>query len=102
MIFSVILTYRRALEEVNQHLDTHKAWLVDNLRQGRVILAGPLEDKTGGMVLAVCADRNELESMMAKDSFISTGVASYQAYACSPALAAAQFPTRWAAEAKFI
>jgi hypothetical protein len=54
------------------------------------------------MVLAVCADRTELESMMAKDSFISTGVASYQAYACSPALAAAQFPTRWAAEAKFI
>jgi uncharacterized protein YciI len=102
MIFSVTLTYTRPIEEVNQHLDTHKAWLAGNLRHGHVILAGPLEGGGGGLVLAVCEDRAELEAMMAQDSFIANEVASYQAWACTPALASIQFPVQWAPDAKLI
>jgi len=102
MIYAVLLTYTRPIEEVNQHLDPHKAWLVDNVRQGRVIFAGPLESKTGGMVLACCPDREALEAMMEQDAFVAHEVASYQAYACAPALASAEFQAHWAPEAKFI
>jgi len=102
VIFSVVLTYMRPIEEVNLHLDTHKAWLIDNVKQARVIFAGPLEDKTGGLVLATCTNREELDAMMAQDSFIRSGVASYHAHACSPALASLDFPARWASQAKFI
>ncbi|WP_166675105.1 YciI family protein [Herbaspirillum huttiense] len=102
MIFSVILNYLRPLEEVNQHLESHKAWLVANIKQARIILAGPLDDKSGGLVLANCADRQELEQMMAHDSFISSGVAEYHAHACSPALASLEFPQHWATQAKFL
>ncbi len=102
MIYAILLTYTRPIEEVNQHLEPHKAWLVENVRQGRVIFAGPLESKTGGMVLACCADRDALEAMMAQDAFILHKVASYEAVACVPALASAEFPAHWASGAKFI
>ncbi len=102
MIFSIVLTYTRPVEEVNQHLDTHKAWLAANLKQGRVIFAGPLAIGGGGLVLAVCADESELAAMMADDSFIANGVASYAAHACEPALAATAFPVQWAPSARFI
>ncbi|QDD66712.1 hypothetical protein EJD96_22385 [Herbaspirillum seropedicae] len=102
MIFSIVLTYLRPIEEVNQHLDTHKAWLADNLRQGRILLAGPLAAGGGGLVLAACADEAELAAMMAQDCFIAQGVARYTAHACEPALAAAAFPVQWAPSARFI
>nr|WP_198980550.1 YciI family protein [Herbaspirillum sp. ASV7] len=102
MIFTVIMTYLRPLDEVNLHLDTHKAWLANNVKAGRVILAGPQGDGRGGLVLAACADLNELNAMMNQDSFIHHGVASYEAYSCKPALASLDFAHKWAAEAKFI
>lgn len=102
MIYAVLLTYIRPLEEVSRHLEPHKAWLVDNVRQGHVIFAGPLESKGGGLILASCADREALEAMMEEDAFIVHKVASYQVHACAPALASAEFPIHWAPDAKFI
>ncbi|MBO9537876.1 hypothetical protein [Herbaspirillum sp.] len=102
MIYAVLLTYTRPIEEVNQHLEPHKAWLVANVREGSVIFAGPLESKTGGMILASCPNREALNVMMGQDAFIAHKVASYQAHACLPALASAEFPAHWAPDAKFI
>lgn len=100
MIYAVLLTYTRPIEEVNRHLEPHKAWLVDNVRQGRVIFAGPLESNNGGMILVSCDDRAALEAMMEQDAFIIHQVASYQAHACAPALASAAFPAHWVPDAR--
>ncbi len=102
MIFSIVLTYTRPIEEVNLHLDSHKAWLAAQLKQGRVICAGPLAAGGGGLILASCADEAELHAMMAQDAFISQGVASYQAHGCIPALAAVGLPAHWVPQATFI
>lgn len=102
MIHVIVLTYTRPLEEVNRHVDTHKAWLAANMKQGRVLVAGPLASQDGGVLLARCADQEELDAMMAQDSFIANDVASYQALAFTPALASALFPAQWAAAARFI
>lgn len=102
MIFSIVLTYTRPIEEVQRHLDSHKAWLAAQLKQGRVICAGPLAAGGGGLILGACADAAELHAMMAQDAFISQGVASYQAHGCIPALAAAGLPAHWAPQATFI
>jgi uncharacterized protein YciI len=96
MIYTVFLNYTRPMAEVNVHLDAHKAWLVANVRAGRIMLAGPLEPRTGGLILAACADQDELDAMMAQDPFIAHGVAAWESRACTPALAAADVPARWA------
>jgi uncharacterized protein YciI len=96
MIYTVFLTYTRPPAEAAVHLDAHKAWLAAHVRAGRILLAGPLDPPTGGLILAACADRAALDALMARDPFIAHGVAAYEAHACAPALVAADFPARWA------
>jgi uncharacterized protein YciI len=102
MLYSIVLSYISPMPEVNVHLESHKAWLIANVRDGRIVFAGPLEPRTGGFILASCNNQEELDRMMAQDSFITGNVAVYHSYACTPALAAADFSIKWAPDAKFI
>jgi uncharacterized protein YciI len=102
MLFIVTLTYARPLEEVNKRLDAHRDWLVVNTRAGRICVAGPLEPRTGGLIVAHCADREELDRMMALDPFVTGGLVDVQVLGATPALRHADFPARWAADAKAV
>ena len=102
MLYTIVLTYTRPMAEVEPHLESHKAWLLTHLQQSRVIFAGPLEPRTGGLILAVCNDAAELDAMMRQDPYIAHEVAQFQAFACAPGLASADFPAKWAPDATFI
>ncbi|MGM9491955.1 YciI family protein [Ideonella sp. YS5] len=89
MLFFVTLTYVRPAEEVAEHLGTHKDWLDQQISAGRIVVAGPLEDRSGGALLADCADRGALDAMLAQDSFqvhrlVQTRVQVFQAALHSP------------------
>ena len=102
MIFIVTLTYVRPLEEVNNHLDAHRDWLVANTITGRIAVAGPLEPRTGGLIVAHCASRAELDQMLADDPFVINELVTVQVLCATPALRHADFPARWAAAAKAV
>lgn len=69
MLFFVTLTYARPMEEVTEHLGSHRTWLNEQIQAGRIVVAGPLDDRSGGVLLADCADRAALDAMLAEDSF---------------------------------
>jgi len=69
MLYFVTLTYTRPMEDVNAHLATHRAWLDEQIGAGRILVAGPLEDRSGGVFLFECASRDELDTMLVQDSF---------------------------------
>lgn len=100
MLFVVTLSYIRSLEEVDAHLESHRAWLDKHFQAGRIFLAGPLEPRTGGLLLAWCEDRAELESMLAEDSFNTHRVADYDVRCVAPTLRAEVFPAMWAPQAR--
>jgi uncharacterized protein YciI len=102
MLYIVVLTYIRPVEEVHAHLDTHRDWLVEYAKKGSIIVAGPLEDRSGGALLAYCKDRAELDDMLARDSFHVHQLVEYQIKAFSGALRAEAFPAKWSPEAKFV
>jgi len=102
MLYLVTLTYIRPIEEVNAHLDTHRDWLVAHTRSCQLIVAGPLEDRTGGFLLARCASRDELNSMLALDSFAVHRLVEHQIKGFDVALRAQAFPADWAPGAKAI
>ena len=52
MLYVITLTYIRPLEEVDAHLDTHRAWLAEHTRGGRILVAGPLAALRGGTLYA--------------------------------------------------
>ena len=102
MLYLVTLTYVRPIEEVNAHLGTHRDWLVEHARAGRILVAGPLEDRSGGFVLANCATREELDGILAQDSFQVHRLVSQDVRGFSAALRAKGFPAEWAPEAKAV
>ncbi|MBB3003990.1 uncharacterized protein YciI [Paraburkholderia tropica] len=102
MIYIVELTYVRPLDEVMAQLDGHKQWLVSNVREGNVLVAGPLVSKTGGIVVATATSEEELHAMMAQDSFVKEAVAEYRVLAFEPGLVGDLFPREWASQAKVI
>ncbi|HEV2160558.1 YciI family protein [Bradyrhizobium sp.] len=102
MLYIVVLTYIRPVEEVHAHLDTHRNWLVEYAKRGSIIVAGPLEDSSGGALLACCKDSAELNGMPAKDSFHVHRLVDYQVNAFTGALRADAFPPEWSPAAKAV
>lgn len=87
---------------MNAHLGTHRDWLVEHARAGRILVAGPLEDRSGGFVLANCTPREELDGMLAQDSFQIHRLVSQDVRGFGTALRAKGFPAEWAPDAKAV
>ncbi len=102
MLYLVTLTYVRPIEEVTAHLETHREWLATHTREGRILMAGPLEDRTGGFMLVRCASREDLDPMLAADSFAVHGLVDHQVRGFTVALRSPSFPEDWAPGAKAI
>ena len=102
MLYAITLTYARPKPEVEAHLDSHRQWLVDEIKAGRILAAGPLESGAGGFVLAFAEDRGEIDAMIRRDSFHRQGVATFDVQAFSAALRAAALPVAWARDARAI
>ncbi len=102
MLYLVTLNYIRPIEEVNAHLDTHRDWLVAHTRSGQILVAGPLEDRSGGFLLARSANRDELDHMLALDSYAKLRLVECHIRGFDAALRAEAFPVDWAPGAKAI
>lgn len=102
MLFAITLRYVRPKNEVEAHLDTHRQWLAAEIKAGRVLVAAPLSSGDGGFLLAVADVRDDIDEMLARDSFHVHGVASFEVAAFEPALRSAAFPVEWAPRAHVI
>jgi uncharacterized protein YciI len=102
MLYLVTLTYICPMEEVQAHLDTHRDWLATHTRGGQILVAGPLEDHSGGFVLARSGSRAELDRLLALDSYAVHQLVDYQVRGFDAALRSEAFPADWAPGAKAV
>ncbi len=100
MLFIVTLTCRAAMAEIEAQLPAHRAWLAQHIAEGRFVTAGPLEPRTGGLIVAHAADRTELDALLASDPFVNLGLVDVAVLAAVPALRHADFPACWAPAAR--
>ncbi len=77
-MFIVVLTYQKALNEVDHHLEAHKQYLEKFYRAGNFIASGRQNPRTGGVILCKARNRQEVENIVSQDSFYSHQIASYQ------------------------
>lgn len=77
-MFVILLDYLAASEVIDRHLVAHRAHLAEQYAAGRLLVSGPQRPRSGGVIIARCADRAEVEAMMQRDPFIRQGVASYR------------------------
>lgn len=76
-MFIVSLTYKVPLQKINEHLDDHVAFLERHFRTGDFLASGPKVPRTGGVILATVAEREELDAVLEADPFRKADLAEY-------------------------
>ncbi|KQQ36232.1 hypothetical protein ASF61_08600 [Duganella sp. Leaf126] len=97
MLYVVKIIYTVPMDQLAPHIPAHKAWLSTEAGNGHIIVAGPFEDRSGGMLIAHCDSRAALDAMLARDAYQVHQVATCEVTAFDAALRAASFPAAWAA-----
>ena len=85
----VIIRYRKPLEEVQKHVDAHRAYLHELKQQGVLLASGPVVPRMGGaMLLRVTGSDvdSALDSIRTNDPYIRFGIAQYEMWPWSPVI----------------
>ena len=77
-MFIIQLTYKTALSEVNKYLYAHREFLDYYYKQGLLVASGPMNPRTGGIIIAATKDKSGLEAIFQKDPFYLAEIADYQ------------------------
>ncbi len=77
-MYIVNITYKVPLEKVDQHLESHIAFLNRQYELGTFLASGRKVPRTGGIILAKGEDRYALLKVLEMDPFKSNGLADYE------------------------
>jgi uncharacterized protein YciI len=84
-VFVLLARYTAPGEEVDRHLEAHKAWITRHQDAGRILMTARQVPLTGGLILAEGASAEEMREMIAEDPFHTSGVAEYEVLEFQPA-----------------
>lgn len=76
-----VIRYRRPLEEVLAAQDEHRAYLRGLKAEGILLVSGPMDPRSGGILLLRLPDRAgdaELNRIRDEDPFTRLGLAQYE------------------------
>jgi uncharacterized protein YciI len=82
-----IIRYRKPLEEVLKHTDSHRAYLQELKQEGLLIASGPMVPRNGGALLLRVPDnetQQTLDRIRDNDPYTRSGVAQYELWPWSP------------------
>lgn len=63
-----------SMEKRMEHRANHRVYLHDLVAKGKILMAGPFVDETGGLIIWETEDQTELEQLIAQDPFTIEGV----------------------------
>lgn len=76
-LFVITLEYGADLSMIDHYLEEHRAFLDTCYEQEIFLISGPQVPRTGGVIIAKCADKNTLEALLKKDPFYHHKLARY-------------------------
>jgi uncharacterized protein YciI len=79
-LFVIVLRYLVELDELDQYLVSHRAFLDQHYATGMLIASGPQRPRNGGIILARAASREQLWAVMQHDPFYQHQCAEYNIY----------------------
>jgi len=77
IMFAFHSGYIAPLNEVDKHLDAHRAFL-KTLIGKNLVCSGPQVPRIGGFILLNAADKDEALRIMAADPYVVNGIAKYE------------------------
>lgn len=76
-MYIISLTYKVPLENIDQHLESHVAFLNSQYELGNFLMSGRKEPRTGGVILAKAGSKEEVLEIIALDPFNINQLADY-------------------------
>ncbi|HEY5339811.1 MAG TPA: YciI family protein [Candidatus Aquilonibacter sp.] len=70
--------YLKPLDEVDRWVGEHRAFLERHFESGELLISGPQNPRTGGVIVTHEISREAVEAMLANDPFVREGVSEYQ------------------------
>lgn len=67
MLLIAILKYTKPLSEVDKLLPPHRKYLEQLLQEGKLLIAGRIHPRTGGVIIVKNLSRSEFESILQND-----------------------------------
>lgn len=77
-MFVIELMYKAELAQIDASMRAHMAFLKEQYAAGRFLVSGRKIPRDGGIILALASSRQELESIVRQDPFVSKGLADYR------------------------
>ncbi|MFN7093871.1 MAG: YciI family protein [Burkholderiales bacterium] len=76
-MFIIDLNYKVDLAIVDQHLAAHRNWLEAYYQQGLLLCSGSKNPRTGGVIVALIKDRDQVKQLINQDPFYIKQIAEY-------------------------
>jgi uncharacterized protein YciI len=76
--FIVEITYKVSFEELQGVLPSHRAFLDEGYAKGMLLMSGPKNPKTGGMVVARANNEKEIKEYFERDPYHTKNLAEYR------------------------
>lgn len=89
-MFVMFLKFAENRDRAAAHMDAHNAWLKQGFDDGVFLLAGSLQPKAGGGILAHNTTREALQARAGDDPFVAEGIVSAEIHEIAPGRADAR------------
>lgn len=76
--FIIIITYTAPIEEINKVVGNHREFLQKGYDSNHLLMSGPQNPKSGGIVLARGTSKDELVDFFSQDPYKINQLAEYR------------------------
>lgn len=83
-MFIILLRFSENLPRASEWMDGHNAWLARGFADGVFLLAGSLQPKLGGAILAHATTLPELQARMSDDPFVAERIVDAEILSITP------------------
>lgn len=77
-MFVLLVNYKKLLQDVEENLDAHRAYLNKYYALRKFIFSGRRNPRTGGCILCNAVSEAEVNEIIKEDPFYYKGIADYQ------------------------
>ncbi len=77
-MFVLLSRYLKPLDEVDRWVGEHRAFLDRHFESGELLISGPQNPRTGGVIVTHEISREAVEALLTNDPFVREGVSEYQ------------------------
>ncbi len=83
-MFLILLTYKQPIEVVDEYLVAHREYLEQCYQKDYLVVSGPRNPRTGGVLISQLTDRAQLDEVLKHDPFSIYQIAKYEVIEFTP------------------